>query len=100
MKRKRILEPGDWVTTPNGQAGVVLSPEDYTKVKGRLKEGRRPGYYFATGCCHHPDYVLQIPVLFEDGTYDVMRSMNIKKAGNLSQERRASLQGLLAQHTA
>ena len=87
MERKKAFEPGEMVATFTGQAGIVISEEMYPKVRESLKEKRRPGYYFAPGCCQHPDYVIQVPVLFEDGTYDVMRAMNIKKAPNLTEEK-------------
>ena len=87
MERKKAFEPGEMVATFTGQAGIVISEELYPRVREGLKEKRRPGYYFAPGCCQHPDYVIQVPVLFEDGTYDVMRAMNIKKAPNLAEEK-------------
>ncbi len=95
MERKKAYEPGDMVATFTGQAGMVVSEELYPKVRENLKEKRRPGYYFAPGCCQHPDYVIQVPVLFEDGTYDVMRAMNIKKAPNLSKEKIALIRNFL-----
>lgn len=95
MERKRLFESGDTVTTFTGQAGMVISEGVLTAARNRLKEGKRPGRYFAPGCCHNPDYVIQIPVLFEDGTYDVMRAMNIRKAPDLPEEKRANLQRLI-----
>ena len=95
MERKKAFEPGDMVTSFTGQAGMVISEELYPKVREGLKEKRRPGYYFAPGCCQHPDYVIQVPVLFEDGTYDVMRAMNIKKAPNLAEEKIAQIRNFL-----
>ena len=77
----------------------VVSDKEYETVRTRLKEGKRPGHYFAPGCCHHPDYITQIPVLFEDGRYDVMRPMNIKKSPDLPEEKQKRIQGLLAEHT-
>jgi histidine triad (HIT) family protein len=87
MERKRIFEPGDMVISFTGQAGMVLDPATLARVRGLYKAGRRPGYYFAPGCCNSPDYVTQVPVLFEDGTYDVMRSMNVKKTTDLPVEK-------------
>lgn len=87
------------VTTFTGQSGVVISEAVLVAARSRLKEGKRPGHYFAPGCCHHPDYVVQVPVLFEDGTYDVMRAMTIKKAPDLSEEKRTFLKGLIRDHT-
>jgi len=95
MERKKAFEPGETVVTFTGQAGMVISEELYPKVRECLKEKRRPGYYFAPGCCQHPDYVIQVPVLFGDGTYDVMRSMNIKKASNLAEETIAQIRSFL-----
>ena len=78
-----------------GECGLVLSPEDLAGARGQLKEGKKPGCFFAPGCCHHPDYIIQIPVLFEDGTYDVMRAMNLRANPNLSEEIRAGILALL-----
>ncbi|RLC21985.1 MAG: hypothetical protein DRH56_09075 [Deltaproteobacteria bacterium] len=97
MEKKRAFEPGDMVRTFTGQAGMVIPGDLYPKVRAGLKEKRRPGYYFAPGCCQHPDYVIQVPVLFEDGTFDVMRSINIRKAKDLPEETRRRIEGLLAQ---
>lgn len=83
------------VTTFTGQAGIVISEAKLAAAENRLKEGKRPGHYFAPGCCHHPDYIVQIPVLFEDGTYDVMRAMNIRKAPDLDELKKSRLQGLM-----
>jgi hypothetical protein len=93
--KKRIFEPGQMVSSLKGQAGIVLSEKAYLDVRSRFKEGKIPGHYFAPGCCPHLDYVLQVPVLFEDGTYDVTRSLNIKKVPDLSQEKRTQLLNLL-----
>jgi hypothetical protein len=95
MERKRVFEPGDMVAAFTGQTGLVLSQELYEKARTRLKEGRRPGHYFAPGCCRNPDYVIQIPVLFEDCTYDVMRSMNIRKAREVPEEKKKKIQGII-----
>lgn len=80
MRGKKAFEPGQLVTSLTGQLGVVVSQDTLSKARSRLKEGRRPGHFFAPGCCQNPDYVTQLPVLFEDGSYDVMRAMNIKRA--------------------
>jgi hypothetical protein len=79
MAIRRLYKPGDRVTDFAGVGGRVLSSEELAQVRVRLPEGKRPGHYFAPGCCAHPDYVTQIPVLFDDGTYDVMRAMNVKR---------------------
>jgi len=95
MAKKRLFDPGDMVTTFTGQAGIVISEAMLASAGNRLKEGKRPGHYFAPGCCHHPDYVVQIPVLFEDGTYDLMRAMNIRKAPDIAESKKSRLQGLM-----
>jgi hypothetical protein len=87
---KRTFEPGDVVTSFTGQVGMVISIGTLASVKTR-----RPGYYFAPGCCHNPDYITQVPVFFEDGTFDVMRAMNIKKKSEFSEEERAKIQKLM-----
>jgi hypothetical protein len=76
---KRLFEPGEGVMDFQGQRGLVLSPEEYQNVKSRFPEGRRPGSFFAPGCCPKPDYLIQVPVLFADGAYDVMKAMNLRK---------------------
>ena len=98
MARKHFFEPGDLVKSFTGQSGIVVSGAAYLKIKTRLKEGRRPGHFFAPGCCAHPDYVSQVPVLFEDGTYDVMRALNIKKVPDLPRANKDRLQKLMAEH--
>ena len=95
MKKKRLFEPGDMVSTFTGQVGMVISTEALATVRTRFKEGRRPGYYFAQGCCQNPDYLTQIPVFFEDGTFDVMRSMNIKKRADLPEETKSTIQAMM-----
>jgi hypothetical protein len=94
MERKRTFQPGDPVRALSGHAGIVMSEETFPGISKRLKEGYKPGRYFAPGCCHNPDYVTQIPVLFEDGTWDVMRAMNIRRAPDLSEETRAAIRAL------
>jgi len=93
--KRKLFEPGDMVSTFTGQAGMVISGEIYSNIRKRLKEGRRPGHYFAPGCCQNPDYVIQVPVLFEDATWDVMRAMNIKRTPNLSEEKISHIQGII-----
>jgi hypothetical protein len=95
VKKKRLFEPGDMVSTFTGQVGMVISTEALAMVRTRFKEGRRPGYYFAQGCCQNPDYLTQIPVFFEDGTFDVMRSMNIKKREDLPEETKSTIQEMM-----
>ena len=96
MERKRLFEAGDTVVAFTGQAGIVISAEVFAKISKSLKEGKRPGYYFAPGCCHNPDYVIQIPVLFEDGTYDVMRAMNIKRTAGLPEEKKSYIEDIIS----
>jgi hypothetical protein len=94
-ERKRAFEPGQMVVAFTGQAGMVLSAGVFADISNRLREGKRPGHYFAPGCCHNPDYVTQVPVLFEDGTYDVMRAMNIRKAKEPMDRQRERIQRLI-----
>jgi hypothetical protein len=98
MEKRRLYEPSDLVAAMNGQVGIVLSEIGYIKVKAVLKESRRAGSYFAPGCCANPDYITQVPVLFEDGTYDVMRSLNIRKVREVTPKKRARLESLARQH--
>jgi hypothetical protein len=96
VEKKRLFEVGDMVSTFTGQVGMVISKEVLAMARGNFKEGRRPGYYFAQGCCQNPDYLTQVPVFFEDGTFDVMRSMNIKKRQDLPEEKRSKIQEMMA----
>ena len=93
--KKKLFEPGEMVSSITGQAGMVITVSEFEEIKGMLKEKKRPGYFFAAGCCHQPDYIIQVPVLFEDGTYDVMKSVNIKKAFEISNEKRKQIQSIL-----
>jgi len=95
MERKKAFEPGEMITTFTGQAGMVISEEIYAKARSSMKEGRKPGHYFAPGCCQNPDYVIQIPVLFEDGKYDVMRAMHIRRAGDLPREKKELIRSII-----
>jgi hypothetical protein len=98
IERRRFYEPMDLVAALNGQVGIVLSEAGYAKAKEVLKKSKRAGSYFAVGCCARPDYTTQVPVLFEDGTYDVMRGQNIRKAEEVSQEAKSRLDSLVGQH--
>lgn len=91
MGRKTLYQPGDVVATFTGDIGVVVSRDTLASLRDRFKEGNRPGHYFAPGCCNNPDYVTQIPVFFEDGTFDVMRAMNIRKGTDIPEEKRRQL---------
>ena len=95
MGKKRLFDPGQTVAAFNGQIGVVMSQEMYERAQKTLREGGSAGRYFAPGCCHHPDYITQIPVLFEDGSYNVMRSMNIKKKSDISKNVQIAIQDII-----
>ena len=95
MERKKVFKPGEMVSTFTGQVGMVISEDVYSKNRLCLKEAKRPGHYFAPGCCHHPDYIIQVPVVFEDGAYDVMRAMNIKRAQDVPAEKKAYIQNII-----
>ena len=95
VQGKRLFKPGDLVTSFTGQIGLVMSPEEFEKAKGLFREGRRPGHSFAPGCCVHPDYVTQVPVFFEDGTYDVMKAMNVRKKPDVQEEKLGQIQRML-----
>jgi len=94
-EKKRLFDPEQMVAAFNGQVGMVMGKEMYDRARKTLREGGRAGRYFAPGCCQHPDYVTQVPVLFENGSYDVMRSMNIKKKADISEEKRLMIQGII-----
>ena len=95
MVRVRAFEPGDMVVTFTHEIGLVISEETLAWVSSRFKEGKRPGHYFAPGSCSSPDYATQVPVFFEDGTFDVMRSLSIKKRGDLTGEKKAAIEEML-----
>lgn len=95
LKERRLFEPGDLVASFAGQIGQVLSPEEFERAKARFREGGRPGRFFAPGCCANPDYVTQVPVLFEDGTYDVMKAMNLRKRKDVPGEKGNQIQEMV-----
>jgi len=95
MEKKTLFEPGDLVKSFTGQHGLVISQKTLDRIKDKVKQGRRPGYFFAAGCCDSVDYLLKVPVFFEDGTYDIMKPMNIKKANEGSEEKKLKLEEML-----
>jgi len=96
--QKRLYEPGEYVTLFNGLAGIVVSEDVLDKARKVLKEGHKPGRYFVPGCCQHPDYVIQVPVIFEDETFDVIRAMNLRKTANLPLAKKERIEGVLNKH--
>ncbi|MBW1857857.1 MAG: hypothetical protein JRI42_06235 [Deltaproteobacteria bacterium] len=95
MEKKTLFEPGDLVRSFTGQHGLVISQKTLDRISDKVKQGRRPGHFFAAGCPENIDYLLQVPVFFEDGTYDIMKPMNIKKANEGSEEKRLKLEEML-----
>jgi len=95
MGKRTLFEPGDLVKSFTGQHGLVISQKTLDRIKDKVKQGRRPGYFFAAGCCDSVDYLLKVPVFFEDGTYDIMKPMNIKKANEGSEEKKLKLEEML-----
>ncbi len=95
MQRRALFEPGDLVKTFTGECGLVISRATLEKMIGAIRQGRRPGYFFAQGWCENIDYLTQVPVFFEDGTYDIMKSMNIKKATQAEEDKRVKLEAMI-----
>jgi len=95
MGKKTLFEPGDLVKSFTGQHGLVISQKTLDRIRDKVKQGRRPGYFFAAGCCDSVDYLLKVPVFFEDGTYDIMKPMNIKKTNEGSEEKKLKLEQML-----
>jgi len=95
MEKKTLFEPGDLVKNFTGQYGLVISTETLDKIRDKVKQGRRPGHFFAAGCPENIDYLLQMPVFFEDGTYDIMKPMNLKKTEEGIEEKRSKLEEML-----
>ncbi|MCD6293363.1 MAG: hypothetical protein J7M20_00225 [Deltaproteobacteria bacterium] len=95
VEKQRLFDSEQMVAAFGGQVGVVMGQDMYDRARKALREGRKTGRYFAPGCCHHPDYITQVPVLFEDGSYDVMRSMNIKKQSDIPEEKRLMIQDII-----
>jgi hypothetical protein len=95
MERKKLFKPGDMVVNFTSEIGIVISKEMLGKVAARFKEGRRAGHFFSPGCCYNPDYITQIPVFFEDGTFDVMRSMNLKRKSDVPEKKKSDLESMM-----
>ncbi len=91
-----MFEPGDLVASFAGDLGLVVSKQTFQGLRAHFREGNRPGRFFAPGRCQNPDYVTQIPVFFEDGTFDVMRAMNIRRRKDLSDAKRKELESMMA----
>jgi hypothetical protein len=96
VQDRKLFEPGDLVASFTGQIGLVLSLEEFERAKAQFQEGRRPGHSFAPGCCANPDYVTQVPVLFEDGMYDVMKAMNVRKRKDIPEEKGNQIRSMLS----
>ncbi|MBW1613225.1 MAG: hypothetical protein JRJ57_04480 [Deltaproteobacteria bacterium] len=47
MEKKTLFEPGDLVKSFTGQHGLVISTETLDKIRDKVKQGRRPGHFFA-----------------------------------------------------
>ena len=95
MEKRALFEPGDLIKTFTGDFGLVISGATFEGIKGKVKQGRKPGHFFAPGCRENIDYRMQVPVFFEDGTYDTMKSMNIKKATEDCERKRSKLEEIL-----
>jgi hypothetical protein len=95
MGSKLTFKPGDLVRTFTGHFGLVISRQTFEGIRGKVGQGRRPGHFFAPGCPENIDYLLQVPVFFEDGTYDIMKAMNIKAVPKDSGELRSKLEEML-----
>jgi hypothetical protein len=95
MKRKTLFEPGDLVKSFTGQYGLVVSMKTLGKIKDKVKQGRRPGHFFAAGCADNIDYLLQVPIFFDDGTYDIMKPVNIRKTIEDTENNKSRLEKML-----
>ena len=89
---EKLFEPGQMVTTYSGQTGMVVSKKQLTILRTHWREGRRSGHFFTPGECHDPDYIQEVPVAFEDGTFDVMRSTSIRRQDGGQDEKRTEIQ--------
>ena len=95
MVRMVLFEPGDVVRSFTGQKGLIISRKDYDEIRVKVRKGNKPGHFFAPRCCDNIDYVQHVPVFFEDGTYDIMKSMNIGNLEGDPKEERAKLETML-----
>ena len=95
MEKKTLFELGDLVKSFTGQNGLVISTKTLDKIRDTVKQGRRPGHFFAAGCPDNIDYLLQVPVFFEDGTYDIMKPMNIKRTNEDIEKKKSKLEEML-----
>jgi len=95
MEKKALFEPGNLVKSFTGQHGLVISTKTLDKIRDNVKQGRRPGHFFAAGCPDSIDYLLKVPVFFKDGTYDIMKSMNIRKTTEDREGGRSKLEEIL-----
>jgi len=95
MEKRALFEPGDLIKTFTGDFGLVISGATFERIKRKVKQGRKPGHFFAAGCPENIDYLLKVPVFFEDGTYDIMKSMNIRKATEDCERKRSEVEEML-----
>jgi hypothetical protein len=100
MVRKVLFEPKDVVMSFTGQKGLIISRKDYEQIRVKARRGNKPGHFFAPGCCDSIDYVQHVPVFFEDGTYDIMKSMNVRNLEGDTREERAKLETMLNKYLA
>ena len=95
MVRMVLFEPGDVVRSFSGHKGLIISRKNCEKIRAKVRQGSKPGHFFAPKCCDNIDYVQHVPVFFEDGTYDIMKSMNIGNLEGDPKEERAKLETML-----
>jgi hypothetical protein len=95
MEKKALFEPGELVKSFTGHVGMVISRQTLERIRETVRRGRRPGHFFAAGCADNIDYLLQVPVFFEDGTYDIMKAMNIKLVKEDQGQRKQKLEEML-----
>jgi len=100
MVRKVLFEPKDVVISFTGQKGLIISRKDYEQIRVKARRGNKPGHFFAPGCCDNIDYVQQVPVFFEDGTYDIMKAMYIRNLEGDTREDSVKLERMLNRYLA